>query len=103
MYYNGSGVKRDYNESFRLFRLSNDALGLGLSYLYGRGVDKDKAKAREYLVKAAKSGNADAMNYLNDDYTLKPIAKSEPTNIIGMIVSGFISWLSGMFGGENDD
>ena len=103
MYYNGFGVKQDYRESFRLFGLSNDAFGLGLSYLYGRGVGKDKAKAREYLVKAAKAGNANAMNYLNDDYTLKPVAKQDSTNVIGAIVGVFAGWLSGIFGGGSDD
>ncbi len=45
-------------------------LGLGLSYLYGRGMDADYIKAKEYLEIAQTRGDLGAMNALGDMYRL---------------------------------
>ncbi|OQX94140.1 MAG: hypothetical protein B6I17_00345 [Tenericutes bacterium 4572_104] len=45
-------------------------LGLGLSYLYGRGVEEDYIKAKEYLLIAQTRGNHKAMNALGEIYRL---------------------------------
>lgn len=76
-YYNGKGVERDYEESFRWYfnaalQGNGDAqYALGYMYEKGRGVDKNLGKSKYWFSEAAKSflgkaqmGDMDAQFYL---------------------------------------
>ena len=62
LYYNGEGVRQDYAEAFKWFKLSADQgnadaqLGLGLLYMNGEGVRQDYAKAKEWFGKSCDNG-----------------------------------------------
>lgn len=66
LYYTGTLVERDYDQSAKWFSLSagqGNAGGqerLGLSYLYGRGVEQSYEEALHWFSLSAGQGNADA-------------------------------------------
>ena len=70
MYEYGYGVKQDYGEALKWYRLSaeqgNDVaqFNLGVMYEYGRGVAKDLQEARKWYEKAAAQGDTDAKDAL---------------------------------------
>ncbi|MCA9766152.1 MAG: SEL1-like repeat protein [Carnobacterium sp.] len=70
MYYQGLGVKKEYNQAFCLFHQAaelgdNEAMfWLGKCYYQGLGVEKDRIKEIEWYKKAAESGNTEASLHL---------------------------------------
>ncbi len=76
-YYEGNEfTKINYEKAIGYFsdlvKLDNTLgyLGLGLSYLYAKGVEEDFVKAKEYLEIAQTRGNHKAMNALGEIYRL---------------------------------
>lgn len=76
-YYEGNAfAKVNYEKSMKYFselrRLDHTKgyLGMGLSYLYGRGIEVDYEKAKEMLEVAATRNDIEAMNALGDIYRL---------------------------------
>ncbi len=61
-YRDGTGVEQDYNEAFRLFRLSADQgfpvalFAVGDCYYLGTGVEKDLQAAGEWYQKSMDAG-----------------------------------------------
>lgn len=66
IYQNGEGVKQDYAESAKWYRLAaqrehpDAQYALGTYYLFGNGVQRDEAEAAKWLHAAAKQGKAGA-------------------------------------------
>jgi TPR repeat protein len=62
LYYNGTGVRRDYNEALRLFQLAaNQNLpasqhAVGRMYQNGQGVGKNRVEAIAWYLKASDQG-----------------------------------------------
>jgi TPR repeat protein len=75
-YYGTKSVKVSYDKSIKYFKILHGLdevegyLGLGLSYLYGQGVEVDLERAKDYLVIAANRNNSKAKNALGDIYRL---------------------------------
>lgn len=73
-YYDGKGVKQDYNRAFVYFKRAADKghidaqYNIGFCYAEGQGVKEDYNKAFEYWKKAADKGNADAQYNLGFCY-----------------------------------
>lgn len=71
-YYNGNGVKQDFNEAARWYRkaaMQGDVparCNLGICYYYGNGVNQDYIEAIEWHTQAAKHGYAAAQYYLGN-------------------------------------
>ena len=68
MYDRGNGVKQDYGEAARLYRLAADQgyayaqFNLGLMYNHSKGVKRDYRKALRFYRLAADQGYARAVN-----------------------------------------
>ena len=66
MYYNGRGVKKNYNKAFMWYEkaakqgVAMAQFNLGDVYYKGRGVKQNYKKAFEWYEKAAKQGHVDA-------------------------------------------
>jgi TPR repeat protein len=76
-YYQGDEpVKINFEKSIKYFKILHGLdetlgyLGMGLSYLYGQGVNVDLERARDYLEIAQTRGNSKAKNALGDIYRL---------------------------------
>ena len=74
-YYYGDGVTRNYEEALKWYRRFYDhengreaEMMIGLCYLNGHGVKKDGKKGAEWLLKAAKNGDDQAMFYIGECY-----------------------------------
>ena len=71
LYENGLGVRRDYDEALRWYRLaaernfSHAFYAIGVMYEKGRGVPEDLRQAREWMKKAADRGFEDAKKWLD--------------------------------------
>lgn len=71
-YYNGEGVKQDYQEALKWFRKAADKgdtdaqYEIGTMYAAGDGVTADPIEALKWLRKAAAQGNADAQCEIGD-------------------------------------
>ncbi|HIE56573.1 MAG TPA: lytic transglycosylase [Chromatiaceae bacterium] len=67
-YENGRGVKRNYQEAFRLYCLAQHAgesdayYALGWMYFNGRGVPRDMARAAGWFARGAEAGDRTAAN-----------------------------------------
>lgn len=67
-------VKQDNDTAFKYFKKASELnnpvglSGLGLMYLYGRGVDKDYTKAQKYFLAAAEQGWVDGQLQLGNMY-----------------------------------
>lgn len=67
-------IKADNDTAFKYFKKASDLnnpvglSGLGLMYLYGRGVEKDYAKAQKYFMAAADQGWVDGQLQLGNMY-----------------------------------
>lgn len=67
-------MKQDNDTAFKYFKKASDLnnpvgqSGLGLMYLYGRGVEKDYDKARKYFMAAADQGWVDGQLQLGIMY-----------------------------------
>jgi hypothetical protein len=74
MYFEGSGVTRDYVEAVKWYRLAatqgngRAQFNLGLMYAAGQGVTQDYAEAIKWYRLAADQGDADAQNNLGVMY-----------------------------------
>lgn len=70
LYENGQGVRRDYDEALRWYRMAAERnfahafFALGMMYENGRGVPEDPRQAREWMRKAADRGFEDAKKWL---------------------------------------
>lgn len=78
IYLEGSDiVKQDNETAYKYFKkaaeLGNPVgqSGLGLMYLYGRGVEKDTSKALQYFKKAAEQSWVDGQLHLGNMYFSK--------------------------------
>ncbi len=75
-YYGNDFIKINFDKSSKYFKMLYDLdnesgyLGLGLSYLYGQGVQQDFERARDYLEIASTRNNPKAKNSLGDIYRL---------------------------------
>lgn len=82
MYYDGRGVKQDYEESVHWLRKSAEQgsvlaqYSLGKMYKYGVGVEKNMDEARRWLQKAADQGDEEAKEQLKQ--LRKILGKSKP-------------------------
>ena len=82
MYYNGSGIKIDYGEAFRLYKMgaANGHSGcmymLGICYEEGRGTAKNVDKAMKWYLPASNKGHANAMYRLAKIYEGRKAALS---------------------------
>jgi TPR repeat protein len=67
-YFNGHGVKRDYDKAREWHikaakqKHAGSLYDLGIIYLKGEGVQQDYTKATEYFLKAARLGDAKAQH-----------------------------------------
>lgn len=67
-------MKQSNETAIKYFKKASDLnnpvgqSGLGLMYLYGRGVDKDYSKARAYFIQAADQGWVDGQLQLGNMY-----------------------------------
>jgi tetratricopeptide (TPR) repeat protein len=74
MYYDGKGVKQDFNKAVEWYHPgaeagNSDAMSnLGIMYENGYGVTRDYSKAIDWYRKAVEAGNIEAMNYLGSMY-----------------------------------
>ncbi len=74
IYYNGNGVKQDYNEAFRWISKAaelgnaNAQTTLGVLYQNGHGVTKDQTEAARWFRKAAEQGEASGQVLLGNMY-----------------------------------
>lgn len=75
IYLDGSDdVKADNDTAFKYFKKASDLnnpvglSGLGMMYLYGRGVEKDYTKAHKYFLAAADQGWVDGQLQLGNMY-----------------------------------
>src|SRR5574344_1184369 len=65
-YYNGQGIKKDFNEAFKWFSLSaakglpQSQYSLGLCYYNGQGTEQNYNQAVKWWLIAAKHGDIDA-------------------------------------------
>lgn len=72
MHYYGEECKRNYDTAIALFTQSSEAgtagayYMLGVCYLKGTGVEKDKVKATEYFNLAAQRGSREARQELEN-------------------------------------
>jgi len=70
LYENGLGVRRDYDEALRWYRMAAERnfayayYSIGLLHENGRGVPEDPRQAREWMQKAADRGFEDAKKWL---------------------------------------
>lgn len=70
LYENGLGVRRDYDEALRWYRMAAERnfaqafFALGMMYENGKGVPEDLRQAREWMRKAADRGFEDAKKWL---------------------------------------
>lgn len=70
-------MKQDNDTAFKYFKKASDLnnpvgqSGLGLMYLYGRGVEKDYTKAHKYFLAAADQGWVDGQLQLGNMYFSK--------------------------------
>ena len=74
MYYSGKGVRKNYTEAVKLYRLAaekgdtNAQYSLGLLYTKGNGVLKNTTEALKWFLLSAKRGNAKGQRYLGAMY-----------------------------------
>ena len=74
LYYNGNGVKQDYEEAMKWYRKAaaqGNAIAqnnIGKLYHWGRGVKQDYEEAMKWYQKAAAQGNAFAQNSIGNLY-----------------------------------
>ncbi|KAH3743834.1 hypothetical protein Pelo_14772 [Pelomyxa schiedti] len=68
----GIGCRKDCDEALRLYRASSDyawsTYYIGLSYVFGDGVQKDNAEAAKYVIKAVQMGLPTAYGKLAQQY-----------------------------------
>lgn len=72
-YYEGSGVEKNFEKAFNLFKSVGDSDSLymiGEMYYYGEHVEKDYTKAIQYYKRAYKMGDVDAASKLGYIYMM---------------------------------
>jgi len=91
IYLEGSDiVKQDNDTAYKYFKKAADLgnpvgqSGLGLMYLYGKGVDKDYTKALKYFSQAADQGWVDGQLQLGNMYF---------SEYLGLTFCTFSNWL----------
>lgn len=73
--------KNEFNKAFKLYNMAyenyedkNDAavvmLKIGYLYIYGRGVDKNRAKGLEWLKMALKTGNKSVIKIIGEEFNI---------------------------------
>lgn len=73
--------KNEFNKAFELYNMAyenyedkNDAavvmLKIGYLYIYGRGVDKNRAKGLEWLKMALKTGNKSVIKIIGEEFNI---------------------------------
>ena len=73
--------KKEFNKAFKLYNMAyenyedkNDAavvmLKIGYLYIYGRGVDKNRAKGLEWLKMALKTGNKSVIKIIGEEFNI---------------------------------
>ena len=77
-YYNGDGVKKNYKEAAKLFKMAAEQnhtlsqIALGMLYMTGgKGIKKDISSAELWFDKAANQGNALAQDYMGVIYEVE--------------------------------
>ena len=69
MYDNGQGIKQDYFEAVKWYRKvaeqgnANAQVLLGFLYILGKGVQRNKALAKEWFGKACDNGDQEGCEY----------------------------------------
>lgn len=71
MYYEGEGTKQDYNKALEYFKKAEKEIAtakyyIGLIYVNGYGVEKNKALGINYILNAAREGSKQAIDYTID-------------------------------------
>jgi len=74
IYFEGNGVKKDYNKAFKLFKTSAEQniaeaqLNLGIMYIHGDGTTRDMGKARYWIEKAINGDNTEISQFASMIY-----------------------------------
>lgn len=69
-YRDGTGVKQDYDEAFKLFKMAAQqgdefgCLNLSKAYFYGQGTTVDIALSKSWCQKAIDAGNENAVEFM---------------------------------------
>ncbi|MBQ7576731.1 MAG: sel1 repeat family protein [Synergistaceae bacterium] len=61
IYHNGEGVKRDYNEAIKWYKMAAD---LGWMYQNGQGVEKNMTQALKFYKRGAEGGILRSLNQI---------------------------------------
>ena len=75
-------TKKDFNTAFKLYNSAYEYYGdkidasvlmmkIGFLYIHGIGVDKDKDKGLEWLIRAIKTGNKSVIKTIEEEFNIK--------------------------------
>lgn len=108
-YFNGEIVARNYEKAFKYFSIAHSreqkyaTCALGVCYLHGKGVLKDKSKGIELLIEASQKGVHQATDFLKDKHCIDGDFEST-TEIMGAILGTIAKeTFIRVIGGNNED